>query len=128
MKIGKQIILAAIGVLFTGCVTPNQAQIGPYPADYIAIMREHIRRSYFDPYSLQDIAMTSPTQGHMFFQQGWIVCLEANGKNRMGGYTGLQRTAFLINNGVVVNAMERAQMCAANTLYYAKIPDLMTSK
>ena len=43
--------------------------------------------------------------------------LQANAKNRMGGYTGLKRTAFLINNNKIVNAMTDAPFCNGLTYY-----------
>ena len=112
-------LLAAVAaVCVSGCVTANPEAIGPYPTNWEQALRETIRKTFFDPYSIRDARATSPQQGHLYFQQGWVVCFEANAKNRMGGYTGLKRTAYLLNNGQVVNAMTDAPMCNGPGLSY----------
>ena len=115
--------------LVSGCaVTPNPEAIGPYPQDYKEILKTHILRTYFDPYSLRSVSVSQPIQGHLYFQQGWIVCLEVNAKNRMGGYIGLQRTAYLLNRGTVVQTMEEAQLCDNVQVSYSPWPELEQMK
>jgi len=94
-----------------GCVTANPEQIGPYPNNYKQAVETYVKESFFDPYSLRDVALSTPQTGHLYFQQGWVVCLQANAKNRMGGYTGMKRTALLINNGKVLQSMPDAPFC-----------------
>jgi len=50
----------------------------------------------FDPYSLRDVQISRPfTQAFaMVGAPAWWVCVRANGKNRMGAYTGLQDIPF----------------------------------
>lgn len=87
----KAIYPALISVLLTGCmVKPDQDQIGPYPYGYTETLKSYVKKHYFDPYSMRDVAHSTPIQGHLYFKQGWLVCIEANAKNRMGAYTGLK--------------------------------------
>lgn len=98
-------ILAACGGGASQTAGTSQSA-GPLPENYKVIVQEEIRKSYFDPYSLRDVSISTPVAGNLPYQSGagagWIVCVEANGKNKMGGYTGLKRTAFLIRNGAFV--------------------------
>lgn len=126
-KLSRFFIAAA--TVLTGCaVTPNPDAIGPYPSDYKQALKTHILRTYFDPYSIRSASVAQPIQGHLFFQQGWIVCLELNAKNRMGGYIGLKRTAYLINRENVINSMEDAPLCNDTTLSYSSWPELEEMK
>lgn len=121
----SHLFAVAMGALLTGCaVTPNPDAIGPYPSDYKGNLKSHILRTFFDPYSIRSASVSQPIQGHIFFQQGWIVCLELNAKNRMGGYIGLQRTAYLLNRGNIVQTMEKAPLCNAAKLSYSPWPEL----
>ncbi len=111
--------------LISGCaVTPNPEAIGPYPSDYKETIKAHILRTYFDPYSVRSASVSMPREGHLFFQQGWIVCLEANAKNRMGGYIGIKRTAYLINRRSVVQTMDNAPLCDNSNTYLYPWPEL----
>ena len=89
--------LVAAG-LVVGCASLDQPNefLGPYPYDYKSTIREHALRSFFDPYSIRDAAISEPVRSHTGEPNGWLVCLEANAKNRMGGYTGLSRTAYYV--------------------------------
>jgi hypothetical protein len=105
------IVLGAMALALAGCVTPNAEQIGPFPNNYKQAVEAYVKESFFDPYSMRDVALSAPQTGHLYFQQGWVVCLQANAKNRMGGYTGMKRTALLINNGKVQQSMPDAPFC-----------------
>lgn len=112
-------------VLISGCaVTPNQDAIGPYPTDYKETIKAHVLRTYFDPYSVRSASVSQPIQGYLFFQQGWIVCLESNAKNRMGAYIGVQRTAYLLNRETIVRTMENAPLCDKPQVSYSSWPEL----
>jgi len=116
---------ALLSVLISGCaVTPNPEAIGPYPSDYREIIKSHVLRTFFDPYSIRSASVSQPIQGHLLFQQGWIVCLEANAKNRMGAYIGVQRTAYLLNRGSVVQTMNKAPLCNNPQVNFAPWPEL----
>jgi len=82
--------------------------VGPFPADYRAIVERQIRAEFFDPASLQDVWIAAPFQGRLFFADGWMVCFRANGKNRMGAYTGQQNYGYLIRYGAVIQEGDQA--------------------
>lgn len=95
-----------------------------YPFDYRNIVKDYVKRTFFDPYSLRDVSLSYPNFGRILFNQGWIVCLEANAKNRMGAYTGLQRTAYLIVNRKIVNSLDRAELCYSSSISFSPFPEL----
>lgn len=112
MKLVKIGAVGAVALAVVGCtVTLDPAKIGPFPNDYKALIKATVMREFFDPYSMRSVSISYPESGYLFFQQGWLVCLEANAKNRMGGYVGLKRTAYLIHEDTVVNQMEGAPLC-----------------
>jgi len=116
-------------MIVSGCmVKPDQDQIGPYPDNYKSIVKDYIEKAYFDPYSLRRVSLSKPLQGHLFFQQGWLVCLEANAKNRMGGYTGFKANALLINRGTVVQTMKEAPLCQKTEAIYDAWPEMDSGK
>jgi hypothetical protein len=117
-----------LSLLTAYAVTPNPEAIGPYPADYRQIVKKHLQRTLFDPYSVRSASIAAPEQGHLYFRQGWLVCVELNAKNRMGGYVGLQRTAYLINRGGISHTMDTAPVCNAADLVYAPWPEIEQSR
>lgn len=99
--------------VFSACVPAKDPEkIGPYPGNYKAAVAADMKTRFFDPYSLRDVSIAEPREGHMLMQQGWIVCVRANGKNRMGAYVGMKDTAFLVNNGRVLGASDDFPACA----------------
>jgi hypothetical protein len=105
---------AAFSAALQGCATaPNEANVGPYPTAYREIVRDHIRTSFVDPYSIRDAQITEPNKigqlvkkGTLTQETGWAVCVRANAKNRMGAYTGIKSTVFLIRDGRVVESAD----------------------
>jgi hypothetical protein len=111
------------------CVTPPPASpqnAGPAPENYKAILKAHIEKNYFDPYSLRNVAISKPTLGKIGSDPGWLVCLQNNAKNRMGGYVGLKKDAYLIRNGVVIGSEDGAQVC--ETLQLEPWPEMETGR
>ncbi len=118
-KMVKRYLVSAgllAGVLAACAVKPDPQAIGPYPDDYRGVVKAYVEETFYDPYSMRNVALSNPQQGHVYFEQGWVVCLQANAKNRMGAYTGLKRTALLINRDRVINMMEEAPFCDQVTL------------
>lgn len=121
----KSLLVILLLVLTSGCaITPNPEAMGPFPNDYKEIVMDHVLHTYFDPYSIRSASISYPAQGHIVFQQGWIVCLESNAKNKMGGYIGLQRTAYLLHEGSIVREAPNAPLCNDSSVYYDKWPEL----
>lgn len=73
-------------------------------------MRDYVKSTFIDPYSIRDAQIAPPRPGQMnipgtFRQEsGWIVCMRANAKNRMGGYVGIRDTVLVIRDGRVLGA------------------------
>ncbi len=103
---------AAIGATIILAACAGQApKVGPFPADYKSTARAHMLKTFYDPHSLRDVSISWPREGWIFFDHGWLVCVEANGKNRMGAYVGLEQTAYLIKNDQVANEAQDASLC-----------------
>lgn len=119
----------AVLIVVGGCAMPPQAtDPGPFPADYKAVLQRHLARSLFDPYSVRSASISWPEAGHLFFQAGWLVCAEFNAKNRMGGYVGLQRTAYLLRENEVVRTMDKAPLCNDVRMKYSPWPEAEQAK
>jgi hypothetical protein len=100
--------------LLGGCTTPrgDLASIGPRPENYHAAVRTFVRSNFADPYTIRDAQISRPLPVSMFFDgitpiphSGWMVCLRANAKNRMGAYVGQHLTGILFQNGVVATSL-----------------------
>ena len=61
---------------------------------------------------MRDVAISAPIEGNMgIYGYGWIVCVQANSKNRMGGYIGLTNSSYLIKNNTVTVFKENDDFC-----------------
>jgi hypothetical protein len=100
-------ILMTVTALHTGCATQSLDPSEPPPANYRDIVARHVRENFFDPYSIRDASIAPPKPGELSrtdaiaVERGWIVCVRANAKNRMGGYIGLKTSANLVRGGIV---------------------------
>jgi hypothetical protein len=99
-------LLAALGaaVMLCGCAgTADQtAQTDePLPSDYRQMIVDNVRSTFFDPYSIRDAGIAAPRSGASILGHVQTVCVRANAKNRMGGYTGQQATAFIFRGGKI---------------------------
>jgi hypothetical protein len=73
------------------------------PTTHKETIMAYINRSYFDPYSIQDLRISEPIlnileknqYGLFAGQKTWIVSMSCNAKNRMGAYTGTKTTFFI---------------------------------
>lgn len=123
-----KISVLAICLLAGACTAPpasfDKELAGPAPTNYKATIAAYIKRTYFDPYSLRDVKISTPSQGRVTItqgvlripvsdQQGWFVCVELNAKNRMGGYVGLTDKGFLLRNETIIDDDVE---CPADTL------------
>jgi hypothetical protein len=102
--------ILAFGLFQAGCATTPPQASEPPPANYREIIARHVRESFLDPYSIRDASIAPPKPGQLSrsdaiaVEQGYIVCFRANAKNRVGGYTGMKTTAFLVRGGAVVTS------------------------
>ena len=120
------VFILLFSCLTYGCaVSPNSKLIGPWPTDYKEIIKVHVLRTYFNPYSLRNVKISTPTPGYLFFREGYIACLEAKADYRAEGYTGrLRRTAFLIKYGTVVYTLNNAAICNSAEISYMRWREL----
>lgn len=88
---------------------PAQADFGPAPAKPESLIRAYLRETLVDPDSLRDLRVGTPRRAYTsrrtdLFQAGlygYIVPVEYNAKNRMGGYAGKQiKVAFVRNDQI----------------------------
>lgn len=107
----KKVGLLIVALSLCGCSAPTPQEIGSYPANYRATIKAYMNQTYVDPPSIRDVSISSPVEARELFMSGWLVCVQANAKNRMGGYTGLTTTAYWINRGVVTDEHENDDLC-----------------
>ena len=96
---------AGIALVLSGCSTtstPMSSDAGPPPVNYKQAVADTVRSTFFDPYTIRDASISQPLYASAVFdgqtpipRSGWIVCLRANAKNKMGGYIGQQVTLML---------------------------------
>lgn len=117
--------LAALAVFaLSGCAdftSPDASEVGQYPTNYRAIVAAAVRAEFFDPSSLQDVFVSTPFPARWEFTKGWGVCLRANGKNRMGGYSGQHEYGYLIQDGRIV---VEGDYKGCDTAQYVEWPEL----
>jgi hypothetical protein len=98
-------LLIGFLVFLVDCATtPRLANIsgaeGDRPEHYEQTIREHLRVTLLDPYSVQDFRVTPPERtwcaippgGGTFY--GWRVKVQYNAKNAYGGYVGLRQSVY----------------------------------
>ena len=78
------------------------------------------------PHSLRDVSISNPKMGNAIIDEGWIVCLKANGKNLYGAYTGLKETAYVIKFGKVTFVTKKAGfvVCSELNAQYESWPEM----
>jgi hypothetical protein len=115
-------LLGAVAVLAAGCA--NQVQDAGAPgaaapaagfmsmAEAKAIILAGKSRYWKDPGSIQD-ARIGPVQSchgglaHVVALPNQCVCVEANARNGLGGYTGAHQSVFLFADRTVVDVLDK---------------------
>lgn len=107
-------VLAAAGLALGGCVSLdnnvsiNDAGPAPDPVKYRLVVRDYLRTTLIDPYSVRDAQIGKPSPGQIHIEgtlrheAGWVVCVRANAKNRMGGYTGQRETIVVLRGNTAI--------------------------
>jgi|SRR5690606_31023610 len=116
----KWFVLLA-GLAVAGCsasataTPPNTAP--PPPVGYREAVVAEVKNTFFDPYSVRDAEISQPLYATALFdgsnivpKQSWIVCIKANAKNRMGGYTGRELVVMSIAGNKVTSALSGRDM------------------
>jgi hypothetical protein len=94
-------MVVGLTLAIASCQTTEPRDPGPAPKDTKSIIREHVRTTFNDPYSLRDVEVGDPEASQI--AGGWLVCFKANAKNRFGAYVGLTTIVFQIKNDRVID-------------------------
>jgi len=112
MRIG---LVAALGaaVMLGGCAARQQvgsadgrAAVPNLPNDYRAVVADHVRKNFFDPYSIRDAEISSTADTTSIFGPVTNLCVRANAKNRLGAYTGVKANIYVFQSGKILNVLE----------------------
>ncbi|MEI4234991.1 hypothetical protein [Roseovarius sp. D22-M7] len=96
------------------------ASVPPSASIKAQIVRD-ARTFLADPYSVRDAGISNVATFNNGLQG---VCVRANSKNKMGGYTGRQNLAVLIQNGMLVGNVPNHQLCSRPDVPWRKFPEL----
>lgn len=104
----KKPLTAACLLALAGCLevqpVPSSAVTVAPPSNPRGAALAYARQTFFDPYTVRDASISRPfviPYGFSGTEQVWVVCIRANAKNRMGGYTGLQNTLIAFDGNSV---------------------------
>lgn len=133
-----RIFVVFAALFLVGCQTATQntttAQ-GPSsspPANYRQLAIDHVKKTFFDPYSIRDAEISAPklaagpSLNSNGFNTPWVVCIRANAKNRMGAYTGRKVTAIALSDSGVVNSWDEMQysQTVCGDVSYERFPEI----
>lgn len=121
------IAITTVCALLTSCQTSvpqtvADSQRTPTKALKTAIVQA-ARDVVFDPYSIRDAEISNVVLLHPAAGVE-AVCVKANAKNRLGGYTGRTATGISIRNGVILGATAGDPRCLDPRLRYHRFPEL----
>ncbi|WP_289994740.1 hypothetical protein [Aquibium sp. ELW1220] len=123
----KIVKLALVGLPLAACQSSAELQTSmqtaePAPASVKAAIVNDARDFLADPYSIRD-AEISYMQLNGRSGLHWV-CVRANAKNAMGGYTGRQAIEVIVRNGQLVGNLPNSAACRNPTLRWQKFPEL----
>lgn len=128
----KRLLLVAVaGASLSACVTQEQmnkiyASQRPATAAEKAAIVSAARDYLVDPYSVRDAEISDVvTLADTGLE---AVCVKANAKNRMGGYTGRSATSVRLLKGKPVSTLENAPSCVMPQMRYRPFPELENLK
>lgn len=133
-------VCALPGAACTGATNTTTGSLGggagPPPTNYRQIVRDYVRQTFKDPYSVRDAEISPPkmTEGPTLIPplgpmtMAWVVCIRANAKNAFGAYTGLQQTAVVIYKDRAVNSWDEQHHSAyaCRDSKYEPFPEIMS--
>jgi len=103
--------IVALALLATGCASgpPPPAPISP--DEVRRVILSHKSRMFIDPDSVRDarIGMAYGCSGgiiHAGNAPDTCVCIEANARNRMGGYSGLKQNLVMLRGRDLIDVLE----------------------
>lgn len=111
MKRCVNVILFGLVMILGGCAGHltkaqfSQADYGELSPAYKEAIKEHMIDKFYDPESARYRDIKPPMKGYAYVPNdapkltfGYIVDVNINAKNRMGGYTGEGEYTFLVKN------------------------------
>lgn len=121
----RQLFLAALAAACVGGCANSGSPTGganamaeDFPVYYREMIIAKAKESFVDPYSIRDASISTPIPGNSVMGQVLTVCVRANAKNRMGGYTGLKATSFVFRGGQITAIdNEYADISCASAIY-----------
>jgi hypothetical protein len=123
----RLMFIAAAGAALSGCVTQEQfdkvlASQRPVTAAEKAAIVSAAKDYFVDPYSIRGAEISNVVK---ITDTGLeAVCVKANAKNRMGGYTGRHVTSVRLQNGKPIGTLENAPACSSPQMRYSPFPEL----
>lgn len=122
----KRLTTVAAALALAGCVSAPEEMFA-YQTPPSAALKAQIvsaAKDYlFDPFSVRDAEISSVMP--LDKKRGLsVVCVKANARNQMGGYTGRQATSVRLMNGRIVNAIPNAPGCNDQRIDYHPFPEL----
>jgi len=127
----KQVTIAFICITLSACQTAVPQSVADSQRPPSAALRNSIvqaaRNVVFDPYSIRhaeisNVVLLNPRAGVE------AVCVKANSKNQLGGYTGRQATGISIRGGILLGATQGDPRCLDPRLKYHKFRELENLK
>lgn len=99
----KLVLCLVIVFSMVSCATTRQAtqeelgkgDFGPFPYDYRLMIQEHLSTRLLDPLSAM-YYFSKPRKARDGKRYGWLVKMEVNSRNRMGGYVGRKVLHYMI--------------------------------
>jgi hypothetical protein len=117
----KNLVFSVVVLMLFGCAAMNKpspeqitnADYGGYPADYQQVIQDRLSKTMYDPYSAVFTNWRGPSKGYIYditgVYYGYRVCVDVNGKNRLGGYVGSRPFLFIIKNNEIIKAEEGSE-------------------
>lgn len=104
----------------------------PASAAERAAIVEYIKTIYFDPYSIRDAQISSAVEATgLDSSKTPMICVDANAKNRMGGYARKSATVYYFGGaGQIVRSVNSSDdvfvgsFCKDNRLQYTPFPEI----
>ncbi|MBL0937164.1 MAG: hypothetical protein IBJ07_20690 [Rhizobiaceae bacterium] len=123
----KLAVIATLALVLAGCQSSAELQssidqAAPAPASVKAAIVRDTRDFLVDPYSIRD-AEISYMQLNAQSGLHWV-CVKANAKNRMGGYTGRQAIEVWVRNGQLAGNLPNSPACNLPSLKWQAFPEL----
>ncbi|WP_426232347.1 hypothetical protein [Pararhizobium sp. DWP3-4] len=123
----KKMLIAVVGLAISGCQSSTELQTAveqatPVPSSVKAAIVKDARDYLVDPYSVRD-AEISYMQFNKHSGLHWV-CVKANAKNRMGGYSGRQAVEVWVRNGQLAGNLPNSPACNLPTMKWQAFPEL----